>query len=178
MMVELTIPLMLDVIRTTGIIVGIIYYLSILRNQQKSRMIEMATRRSEQSLNYEYQKMVRDLRPMQSGWNTPEEFHKIYNYRDTPELSLSRVVVQNNLNHWGFLFREGIIDEDFIDRLYNPWHIIQFWESFSPIILNTRNEMGNTKLCKDLEYLYEAMKKKYPNISADTRFTYQNWIDE
>ena len=58
-----------------------------------------------------------------------EEFYQKYNFRGTPELSLSRVFVQNTLNHWGFLFSEDVIGEEFIDRLYNPFHIINFWET-------------------------------------------------
>jgi len=82
------------------------------------------------------------------------------------------------LNHWGFLFKEGIITEDFIERLWSPWHIINFWETFGSLLLNERETMGNTKLFSDFEYLYNAMKKKYPNLSSDTKFAFRMWRDE
>ena len=167
--------MLLDTIRTVGIIVGIIYYLSILRNQQKTRTIDMASRRAEQLNNFDFQMMIRKLTPLYSGWSTPEEYYKKYNYKDTPELNLSRAIIQNSLNHWGFLYREGIISLNFIERLHNPWHIIRFWETFKPLLINEREVMGNSEVYKDLEYLYDELKKKYPNLSKDTRFTFQSW---
>jgi len=177
-MVELNIPLILDVIRTAGIIVGIIYYLAILRNQQKARMIDMVSRRATQALSYEYQKMVRQIIPMYSGWSTPDEYYQQYNYEDTPELEIARVITMNTLNLWGFLYREGMIGVNFIDRLYSPWHIINTWETFKPLMLDERETMGNPEAFKDFEYLYNAMKKKYPNLNAETRFWYNKWRDE
>ena len=141
-------------------------------------MIEMASRRAQQSNNFEYHKMVRQIAPMYSGWTTNEEFNKQYNFRDTPELTLSRAVVQNTLNNWGFLFREGVIGEDFIERLYNPWLIIRYWETFKPLILENRENMGNQKKWSDLEYLYNVMKKKFPNLSKDTTFAFQWYYKE
>jgi len=79
-------------------------------------MIDMVSRRAEQANNFEYQTRVRQISPMHTGWSTSEEFHKIYNFKDTPELNISRAIVQNNLNHWGFLFREGVIGEEFIEK--------------------------------------------------------------
>ena len=115
-MVELTIPLFLDIIRTVGILVGIIYYLVIMRNNQKALMLDMVSRRAQQAHSYDHQRMARLIVPMYDGWSTPDEFYEKYNFRDTPELELSRVIIQNSLNVWGFLFREGAIGEEFIDR--------------------------------------------------------------
>ena len=141
-------------------------------------MIEMVSRRAEQANNFIYQKMVRDTQITATGWTTPEEYYQKYNYNDTPDLNLSRAIVQSNLNHWGFLYKEGVIGEDFIDRLYNPWHIINFWESFSPLLLNEREVMGNSDAWSDLEYLYDSMNRKYPHLSKETKFVFQHWRDE
>jgi len=35
--------------------------------------------------------------------------------------------------------------------------------------------MGSPEHFADLEYLYNAMKKKCPNLNANTKFAYQNW---
>jgi hypothetical protein len=174
-MVEVNYQMVLSTLQTAGLLVGIFYYLMVLRNQQKNRMLEMVSRRAEQANNYAYQKMVRDVFTTAAGWSTPEEYYEKYNFKDTPELTLSRAIVQNNLNHWGFLYREGIIDENFIDRLYNPWHIISFWENFNSLLLHEREVMGNPEVFKDLEHLYNAMKKKYPHLNKDTKFAFQHW---
>ena len=142
-------------------------------------MLEMVSQRAGQANNLEYQKLVRQIIPMYySGWSTPEEYREKYSYQKTPELELARVITQNTLNNWGFLFREGVINEQFIDRLYNPWHIIHYWETFKPLMLAERESMGNPEAFKDLEHLYNAMKKKYPNLNSDTEFWFKNWILE
>jgi arginine exporter protein ArgO len=40
-MVEFTIPLVLDIIRTAGILVAIVYYITIMRNQQRTRELSL-----------------------------------------------------------------------------------------------------------------------------------------
>ena len=169
-MVEFTYPMLLDTVRTAGIIMGIIYYLSILRNQQKTRMLEMVSRRAHQAHSYEQQKYAREIVPMySSGWSTPEEYYEKYGYQKTPELEIARVIMQNSLNHWGFLFREGVIDVNFIDRLYNPWHIITFWEKFKPLFEDARRRLHPSH-ANQVEALYNAVvdlkQKKYPTVNV------------
>jgi hypothetical protein len=171
-MVEITIPLVLDVIRTVGILVAIIYYLTIMRNTQKNRMKEMVFQRMQSRADPEYQKMAREIEPMRHGWNTVEEFREKYNYDTTPDLVVKRASVIARLESWGYLLREGLIDEEFIDRLHVPYMIIQIWESYEPLFLLDREDFGNPEAHKDLEYLYRVVKKKYPNISADTKFSF------
>ena len=43
-MVEITVPLVLDVIRTIGILVGIVYYLTIMRNSQRNQQLALESR--------------------------------------------------------------------------------------------------------------------------------------
>ena len=166
-MVEFTIELMLDIIRTSGILVGIFYYLTILRNQQKNRMIDLVFRRM-QSDGAEYQRMARMVEPQRTGWNTVEEFYQKYGYSTSPEDTIARNEIIRKLKSWGFLLKEGAVDLDFITRIHSPWYIIRIWEGFSPIIFDGREKMGNPEHHIDFEYLYDEVKKKYPHISADT----------
>ena len=50
-MVEITLPIVLQIVQTTGIIIGIIYYLTIMRNQQKSQQLTLETRQAQLLLN-------------------------------------------------------------------------------------------------------------------------------
>jgi len=40
-MVEITLPIMLQIMQTVGILVGIIYYITIMRNTQKTRELTL-----------------------------------------------------------------------------------------------------------------------------------------
>ena len=172
-MVELTIEVMLDIIRTGGILVGIFYYLTIMKNAQKNRMKEMVFQRMQTRIDPEYQRMVRTINPMYSGWNSVEEFYEKYNFDKEPDLTIARMIWIYNLDSWGFLFREGLVGEEYIERLHNPWAVIRAWETFEPLFLDDRERSGNQEHMKDFEYLYDMMKKKYPHLNRDTMISSQ-----
>jgi len=171
-MVDVSYQMVLSTLQTVGLLVGIFYYVTILRNAQKNRMIDMVFQRMQET-NPDYHKMARSIAPMMSGWDTVEEFYEKYNYEKTPELVIARTIYWNNLSSWGFLLREGAIKLDFINRLHAPWVIIRNWEKFESLFLDNRERMDNPEYMKDFEFLYDAVKKRYPRISADTRFTFQ-----
>jgi hypothetical protein len=95
-MVELTIEVMLDIIRTSGIIVGIFYYITTLRNAEKNRIKEMVFRRM-QTRTPNYFLDVYETSPQNFEWNTTEEFDKKYNATTTPELIAKRASIQDQL---------------------------------------------------------------------------------
>jgi len=168
MMVDVNYQMLLSTLQTVGLLIGIFYYIMTLRNAQKNRMKEMVLHRI-QDRTPEYLRMARSMEPMFSGWNTVEEFFEKFNYHREPELTIARNVVFNSIDTWGFLFKEGLVGEEFIDRLHAPWYIIRMWETFEPIFIDGRERSGNPEHRRDFEYLYRAVKKKYPNISADTK---------
>jgi hypothetical protein len=170
-MVELTIALVLDVVRTCGILVGIYYYLTILRNQEKNRMINMVFQ-SMQTRTSEYFEDVYDVVEPLFGWKTVEEFNELYNWKKTPEIIVKRSSIQNQLSAWGLLLREGLIDVDFIGRLYPPSYVITWWERNEPIYLDNRKRTNNPEYMKDLELLYQSLKKRYPNVSSKDTIYY------
>jgi hypothetical protein len=45
-------------------------------------------------------------------------------------------------------------------------------------MLSERETMGNPEAFKDLEYLYDAIKKKYPNLSKETEFWFTRQFEQ
>ena len=127
-------------------------------------MIEMVFRRASER-NIEWNRMAREVHEMGYGWTTVEEFFEKYHYLKTPELTAKRVTILNMMNAWGFLFSEGVIDLDFICRLHTPSFIINLWERNEPLILDNRERARDPEIRKDFEYLYKAVKNKYPHMS-------------
>jgi len=150
-MVELTIAVMLDIIRTAGILVGILYYLSILRNAQKNRIKEMVFQRM-QTRTPEYYLNVFESNPSLLEFETIEEYHSKYNWRTTPELLAKRYTVQSKLDAWGFLLKEGLVDLEFITQLHNRNFIVSWYEALEPIFLDNRKR-GNPESNKGFEYI-------------------------
>jgi hypothetical protein len=54
-MVEITLPIVLQIIQTVGILVGIIYYLIIMRNSQRNQKLQLETRQAQLFMQW-YQK--------------------------------------------------------------------------------------------------------------------------
>ena len=165
-MVEITYQMVLSILQTAGILVGIYYYVMTLRNAQKNRMIEMVFQRV-QTRNPEYFKNIYDANPSLLEWDTVEEFHRKYNWRTTPNLIAKRGHIFAKLNAWGYLLREGLVDLEFLARHHNPSFIKYWWEENEPIFIDQRRRTNNPEAEKDFEFLYDEVKKKYPNVTGD-----------
>ena len=166
-----------DLVAIFGVIAGFTYYVMTVRNTRQNRMKEIIFQRMQTRADLEYQKMIREIDQMRYGWNTIEEYHMKYNMETTPDLVLKRGSVIARLESWGFLLREGLLDEKYIDRLYRPFMIIRLWESYEKLYLHQRESQEDPEAFKDLEYLYNVVKKRHPNISADTKFSWDKARD-
>ena len=168
MMFEFTYPMLLDTIRTVGILVGIFYYIDTLRNAEKNRTKEMVFRRM-QTRSPDYFMNIYESSPENFEWKTVEEFYQKYNAATTPELLSKRSSIQDKLNAWGFMLKEDMVSIELIGRLHSPTFIKHWWESNEPIYLDSREKSGNPDFMADFEYLYNAIKKKYPNLQVEER---------
>jgi hypothetical protein len=94
---------------------------------------------------------------------------KRFNQVTTPEILSKRASIQDKLNAWGFMLKEGMVNIDLIGRLHCPTFIKHWWESNEPIYLDSRAKSGNPNFMADFEYLYYVIKKKYPNLQVEER---------
>lgn len=161
MMVDMTYQMVLNTLQTAGLLVGIFYYITTLRNAEKNRIKEMVFRRM-QTRTPQYFLDVYSSSPANFKWESIEDYDQKYNANTTPELLAKRASIQDQLNAWGFLLKEGMINIGLIGRLHNPSFIQYWWESNKSIYLARREAQGNPDFMSDFEYLYDAVMKKYP----------------
>ena len=89
-MVEITLPIVLQIIQTVSLIIGIVYYISIMRNQQRTRELSLKAREEaekarqrdmiiqrSQSYGLEYMRAYTDVRGM-TDWVDAEDFMRKY----------------------------------------------------------------------------------------------------
>ena len=176
MMVELTVPIVLQGVQTVGILVGIVYYITIMRNQQRTQMLSLKaqeeaekSRQREmillraQNYSLDYTKAYSDVWGMRD-WKTPEEFHKKYGILTNPE-AFSKVVYVRSVFNWaGLLLKEKGIDPELVFQLYAPNTIIGLWDMYEPIILDVRQRFNYPEYWEPFEYLYNEAKKRYPDL--------------
>lgn len=176
-MVEITLPIILQSVQTVGILVGIIYYLTIMRNQQKTRELalkaqeeaEKSRRRGmillrSQIYSLEYYRAYTATVGM-DDWKTVEEFHSKYGRQANPEAFAQWLYVRSVFNTAGLLLRENTVDPDLIFQLYAPNAVIGLWEQQEPVIQEARTRFKHPTYWEPFEYLYKEAKKRYPEVS-------------
>jgi len=159
-MVEITIPLVLDIIRTIGIIVGIVYYLTIMRNNQRSQRQSEETRKIQLLLDHNQYIMNRNdwNSVMSMEWEDYDDFMEKYGWESNPELYEKRNGVWRRLHFSGLLVRDGLIDiSTFVDYIGDNSPVM--WNKFKDIIEEQRILFDNPELYVGIEYLANEVEK-------------------
>ena len=174
-MVEITYQMVLSTLQTVGLLVGITYYLFIMRNSQRNQ--ELTLKAQEQALETrETQLFMNIFNTYSSGdfieahtrciqWNYKDfdDFMKKYGWLQKPyeDINWDDVRYFNILVQWyeglGFLVRRGLISSELVfGIMYGT--IAQFWGRFEPLILEMR-ERWKSDVLQDIEYLYQEIQR-------------------
>jgi hypothetical protein len=165
-MVDITYQMMLSTLQTAGLLVGIFYYVTTLRNAQKNRMINLVFQRM-QTRSPEYFRESLDINPSMWDWETVEEFHSKYNWKRTPNILAQRKSIEDRFTAWGMLLKEGLVSIEFVAKVFPPAFVMTWWERNEPLYQDERRVTNNPEHYEDLEYLYNALKRKYPEITRN-----------
>jgi len=175
-MVEITYQMALSTLQTAGILVGIVYYITIMRNAQRNQRLQLETRQT-QLLMQIYQDLTSEttlrnwIEILSYEFEDYEEFNSKYGAAYNRESFAKRFSVWRLLDGVGLLLRDGLLDPDRVYDLMDSTVIPQ-WEKFGHIIKQHRNE-GWPDAEEGFEYLYhEIMKvRKQRGIDEDLRVT-------
>ena len=165
-MVEITYQMVLSTIQTLSLIVGIIYYLTIMRNNNNARQREMIIQRS-QSYSLEYTRAFLEVRNM-TDWEDAEEWEEKYGRTTNPEARSKWLYIMRLYTLAGLHLKEGA-DPDLLFELYPHGAVMMLWEQFEPVIRYARERSNNPRRWKPFEYLYNEAKKRYPDITPSWR---------
>ena len=173
-MVEITYQMVLSTLQTIALIVGIAYYLFIMRTTQRTRELslkaqeeaernrqrDMIIQRS-QSYTLEYTQTFQEVMLMQD-WENPEEWEAKY-YRTNNVNAFSKWSYITRLYHMaGLLLRQGG-DPETIFALYPEGVVISLWEQYEPVIRHLREKYSPDYL-DALEFFFEEAKKRRPEL--------------
>lgn len=168
--------MVLSTLQTAGILVGIIYYITIMRNTQRTRELSLKAqeeaekaRKRElmfqrfQGYSLEYTKAYANVITY-DDWEGIEDWNTKYGTRGNPEAWSEYVYITSIYNLAGILLKEEVADAELIFQLYPPMAVIRIWERFEPVTLNVRERTKHTSFYGPFEYLYNEAKKMYPHI--------------
>ena len=157
-MVEFTIPLILDIIRTAGILVGIIYYLTIMRNQSRTREAQFLLLVQQIYQNKEF---GGDWTEIMSDWEFKDyqEFSEKYGLSAGKDVYLKGASVFGMFNSFGNMIKRGLVSPETIFDSLNGPTIIRTWDKYAPIVRELRDEYGDPFRHWGFEYCAEELRK-------------------
>ena len=155
-MVDVSYQMVLSTLQTVGLLVGIVYYLTIMRNSLEARKSEVLW--SLLQIRREEESMHKFSIAMSLEWNDYEDFLDKYGRESNPETWAkiwSYLVMFDDI---GLMVNRGVIDiKDYYELASGS--IPTLWNKYEPIILEIRKR-GDPKTMDWLEYLIDELHKE------------------
>jgi hypothetical protein len=148
----------IDVIPTISITVGVIYYIMVLRNQEKARSTQLATHVSNKLQDIERSKIGIELLEMK--WNDFEEFYNKYDSTINIDNYAKRTLIFGIYNEFGVLLKKNLIDIKTVYDLMGVQRPMLMWNKFEPIINEQRKSYNDPDYYHWFEYLIQELKKE------------------
>ena len=162
-MVEITLPIILQIVQTVSLVIGIIYYLTIMRNSNRTRQTEILFQRHKVDLDY--MRSWADVMFLQD-WNTLEELNEKYPW-DTHFEERTRVLyILNTYNNLGLILKEKVVDPKLVFELYSASNIITTWSKYEEFLEAIRIRANNPTEYNGFKYLYNTAVKMYPEVTT------------
>ena len=182
-MVEFTLPIVLQLLQTAGILVGIVYYITIMRNQQKNQEIslknqeltlqsqELSRKALEQAAETRQAQLLMQLYAhlREDKFNTQFTELRRYEWRDYDDFMEKlgddefRAMFNSVCGFFegvGVLVHRNFLDPQLVDDLMSSY-IFLTWEKIGPYIKEIRLRRNRPELWDKFEYLYEEIMKIY-----------------
>jgi hypothetical protein len=174
-MVDVTYQMLLSTIQTIALIVGIIYYLTIMRNNQKNQQIQLETRQAQMFMQIYNQAQSLELKKARRIFSNLklsnfEELIQVIN-PEIPENLDNYEALSTLVSHYegvGALVREGLLDIRWVALLY-AGATRRLWEKIAQYAEGMRKLTEQPRWASEWEYLYdELMKymKEHPELAT------------
>ena len=176
-MVEITYQMVLSTIQTVSLMVGVFYYLFIMRNSQKTR--ELSLRAQEQALETRQAQLISFLMDRMDSVEWWTHYNTIRDAQDRTydewEEILQDPVIDGGfgsilafLNHVGWLVKKGLIDMEMVKENFLEV-VVTVHERVMPFLLEYERRSGRPQTYTHLKYLYEHVKDSYYQYAQDIK---------
>ena len=162
-MVEITLPILLQIVQTAGILVGIVYYITIMRNTLRARLLQVSTQFSNLWTRNEFVSNWIDVAYKQD-YTTYEEWEEKYGIDVNPDATTKIFALGNMFNSAGQMVKDGLVKPEFIWNIQAPFSIVMLWEKFKPLTDHWRALNNDPMIWASFEYLYNVTKSRFPEV--------------
>jgi len=138
-----------------SITAGVIYYVMVLRNQNKTRQIQLLLQLSD---DYTEETTRRGLELIEMEWTDYDEFERKYGSDNNPDNYTKRMTHWNLFNTQGMLLMNGLVDSELLfgsGRVSPMFH----WKKFGDVIKEIRRRYSTPLYCTGFEYLANENRK-------------------
>ena len=149
-MVEITLPIVLQLVQTIALIVGIAYYLFIMRNSQRNQQIQIETRQAQLFMQIFTHQYDIDQRRSLHLLNTLEyedydDYISKYGPDNNPDAYFRIGSLGTYFEGVGVLVKRKLVDPTIVDDLMSG-RIIDFWEKQRSFALAYRERTGDYEM--------------------------------
>jgi hypothetical protein len=173
-MVEFTYQLVLSTLQTAALVVGIVYYLFIMRNSQRNQLIQMETRQTQ--LFMQFTEKLNELRVRgiwrevydDWSWTGYEDFMQRYGPEANPEGWMKFMALAGVYEAMGVLATHGSVDVKLIYDL-QAGYPIRLWDKYEEIIDGYRIEREDPPKGQWMEYFEDLVYMLREERAKDIR---------
>jgi hypothetical protein len=157
MMVDVTLSVVLQIVQTVGVLVGITYYITIMRNTQRNQKTQMFMPIYNRVMDPGYRRDFSDIRVWQ--WEDYDDWEQKYYHNRDEWAKLMNVCRVHDMT--AILLERDQIDLDLVSDVMR-YPTIRLWEGLESVIREFRVQRDFHSFGEGSEYLYNEMKKRTP----------------
>ncbi|MBN2335239.1 hypothetical protein JXL21_06730 [Candidatus Bathyarchaeota archaeon] len=186
MVEQITFQTVFQFLQTVSIMVGIIYYLMILNNQQKSQKLALVTQENaletrntqfflqmysgltnEKSLQIIWGEIFKE-----KTWTNFDEWWDVYGPDSNPEFYAYWFKTMLTYEMYGVLLKRGYLNVDVLDDIMSG-AVLMIWDRYGDVIMGFREKYGYPQFQEHQEYLTNELKKtvsqQHPDFKGKTQ---------
>jgi hypothetical protein len=164
MVEQMTFQTVFQFLQTVGILMGVYYYITTIRTNQRNQELTLETRQLqlymrvlEDNRTKEFQMQWIDVAYHQE-FEDYEEWREKYGPRTNPEAYANFFHVTNWFQGIGYLVKTGVLDVEVVSEYIRPRSVVYLWEKVAPIV-KVHRETTNPCACDSFEYLVREVEK-------------------
>ena len=163
-MVEVTLTVVLQLMQTIGILVGIVYYITIMRTGQRNQQMQLETRRAQLYMQLfmritseGFVKKAIDLLRME--YDDVDEFMEESILGPDSSLHAKLFSMFWHIDGLGYMMSQGLIDPEMVYNFGGGFAQVWHWRKWEPVITRFRERRGDPDFLKWFEYTANEMTR-------------------
>jgi hypothetical protein len=154
----------LQIVQTVGILVAIIYYITIMRSSQKTQQLQLETRKAQLYMQLfmritSEEVMKKSIDLLKLEYDNVDEFME--KYISGPDSSMHAKLFSMfwHIDGLGYMMSQKFIDPEMVYNFGGGFAQVWHWKKWEPVIMRMRKLRGEPEFMRWFEYTAKEMMK-------------------